>query len=256
MVVKTGVESGAVVEGFDVIEDGGAGLGASGEAVVVDQFVFETAKEGLDEGVIVAIAFAAHGSDQAMLGQDLSISGAGELSPAIGVEDTISLGRTLAKRHAQCADHQCGVEDLAHSPSAYAPGEEIQNRDQIQPALSSEDCGGIADPDLIGASNGEVVQSVGRNGSVMATVGGSHSIFGALPGEDPLQTHEAGNAIASSRTTQRMSQSWAAVSLATTSKFLSDALAQAGVFQLAPSGLAAPLFPVVVTAARDQQRLA
>jgi hypothetical protein len=35
----------------------------------------------------------------------------------------------------------------------------------------------------------------------MATVGGSHSIFGALPGEDPLQAHEAGNAIASSRTT-------------------------------------------------------
>src|SRR5205814_9785032 len=104
--------------------------------------------------------------------------------------------------------------------------------------------------------NGEVVESVRRNGSSTATVGGSHSIFGALPGEDPLQTHEAGNAIASSRTTQRMRQSWAAVSLATASKFLSDPLAQADVFQLARSGVAAPLFPVVVTAARDQKRLA
>ena len=124
LISKAGVESGTVIEGFDVIEDGGAGLGAGSEAMMVDQFVFESAKEGLDEGVIVAVAFATHGSDQAMLGQDLSVSGAGELSPAIGVEDKISRGRTLTKRHAQCADHQCGVEDLAHSPSNYAPGEE------------------------------------------------------------------------------------------------------------------------------------
>ena len=57
------MESGAVVEGLDVIEDGGTSLGAGGEALMIDQFVFEAAKEGLDEGVIVAVAFAAHGSD-------------------------------------------------------------------------------------------------------------------------------------------------------------------------------------------------
>ena len=186
----------------------------------------------------------------------MPVSGASELSTAVGVEDTISRGRTLAKRHAQCADHQCGVEHLAHSPSNYAPGEEIQDRDQIQPALSSEHCGGIADPTLIGASNNEVVQSVRRNGSTMATVGGGCSIFGALPREHPLQTHEPGNAIAPSRTAQRMSQARTAVSLATASKFLSDPLAQADVFQLSRSGLAAPLFPVVVTAPRDQKSLA
>ena len=219
------MESSAVVEGFDVIEDGGAGLGVGSEAMMVDQFVFETAKEGLDEGIIVAVAFAAHRSDQAMLGQDLSISGAGELSSAIGVEDTISRGRTLAKRHAQCADHQCSVEDLVHSPSNYTPGEEIQDRDQIQPALSSEDCGGIADPDLIGASNGEVVQSVRRNGSTMAAVGGSHAIFGTLTCEDALCAHDTGNAVASSRTTKHLSQPRAAIGLTTADKGFSNALA-------------------------------
>ncbi len=40
------MESGAVVEGFDVIEDGGAGLGTSSEAMMVDQFVFERGKRG------------------------------------------------------------------------------------------------------------------------------------------------------------------------------------------------------------------
>ena len=49
------MESGAVTEGFDVIEDGGAGLGTSGEAVVIDQFVFEGAPEGFNQGVIIAL---------------------------------------------------------------------------------------------------------------------------------------------------------------------------------------------------------
>ena len=63
LVVKTGVESGAVIEGFDVVEDGSASLGDCGEAVMIDQFVFEAAKERLDEGVIVAVGFATHGRD-------------------------------------------------------------------------------------------------------------------------------------------------------------------------------------------------
>ena len=57
------MESGAIVEGLDVIEDGGASLGAGGEAMMIDQFVFEAAKERLDEGVIVSVGFATHGRD-------------------------------------------------------------------------------------------------------------------------------------------------------------------------------------------------
>ncbi len=49
-VVKAGVKSRAVVEGLDVVEDGGAGLGTGGEAVVIDQLVFEAAPERFDKG--------------------------------------------------------------------------------------------------------------------------------------------------------------------------------------------------------------
>jgi hypothetical protein len=83
LVVKTGVESCAVVEGFDVIKDGGTSLGKGGEAVVVNYFVFETAPEGLNEGIVVAIAFAAHGGNQAVLRQHLAESRAGKLGAAI-----------------------------------------------------------------------------------------------------------------------------------------------------------------------------
>jgi len=56
------MQSDAVIEGFDVVEDGSASLGEGGEAMVIDQFVFEAAKEALDKGIVVAIAFSTHGS--------------------------------------------------------------------------------------------------------------------------------------------------------------------------------------------------
>ena len=57
------MQSGAVVKGLDVIEDNVARLGKGGEALVVNDFVFKAAPEGLDEGVIVAVGFATHGRD-------------------------------------------------------------------------------------------------------------------------------------------------------------------------------------------------
>ena len=61
-VTETGVQSGAVIKGFDVVEDGGASLGAGGEALMINELIFETAPKGFDEGVIVAIGPTAHGS--------------------------------------------------------------------------------------------------------------------------------------------------------------------------------------------------
>ena len=69
------MESGAVVEGLDVVKDGGASFRAGGEALMIDNLIFEGAPERLDEGVIVAVAGATHGSDQTVLGQELAISG-------------------------------------------------------------------------------------------------------------------------------------------------------------------------------------
>ena len=56
------MESGAVVEGLDVVKDGRASLGECGEAVMIDQFVFEAAKEAFDKSIVVAVAFSTHRS--------------------------------------------------------------------------------------------------------------------------------------------------------------------------------------------------
>ena len=60
--METRVESDVVIEGFDVVENGGTSLGEAIEAMMIDQFVFERAEEGLNKGVVVAVAFATHRS--------------------------------------------------------------------------------------------------------------------------------------------------------------------------------------------------
>ena len=130
-VSKAGVEPGAVVEGFDVVEDGGARFGEGGEALVVNDFVFETAPEGFDEGVVVAVARATHGSDQAMLGEEIAIRGAGKLAASIGVKDELGGRSALAQGHAQSGDGQRRIQKRAHGPADNAPAMEIEDCDQI-----------------------------------------------------------------------------------------------------------------------------
>jgi hypothetical protein len=111
----------------------------------------------------------------------------------------------LAERHAQSGDHETGIEDLVHGPADHPPGAEVQDGDEVQPALAGKDAGGIGDPDLIRSSDGEVLQAVGRDWSAVATVGRSDSILGSLPSKEAFLAHQACNAIAPSGTAQRMS---------------------------------------------------
>lgn len=151
MVIEAGVQPGAVIKGLDVVKDGAARLGEGGEALVIDHFVFEAAPEAFDKGVIVAIAFAAHGSDQTVLGQDLAVGRTGKLHAAIRMDDESLSGTALEERHAQCSNHEAGIEDLVHGPADDTPGADIQDSDEIEPALAREDAGGVGDPDLIWA---------------------------------------------------------------------------------------------------------
>ena len=56
------MKSDAIIESFNVIEDGVTSVSNVGEAMVIDHFVLERAKEGFDKGVIVTVALSTHGS--------------------------------------------------------------------------------------------------------------------------------------------------------------------------------------------------
>ena len=87
------------------------------------------------------------------------------------------------------------------------------------------------------------------DGTAVAAVSCGMSIFRALPGKETFAAHQPGNAITSARTTQNMSQAWAAVGLTTTGELLADPRSQESALDLARTGSATPLFPVVIAAA-------
>ena len=67
-----------------------------------------------------------------------------------------------------------------HGPADDTAGEDIQDRNQIQPTLAGENTGSVGRPDLVRPFDGETFKTVRRNRPAVATVGGSVSIFRAL----------------------------------------------------------------------------
>ena len=70
-----------------MLEDGGFGLTTGLPCAPSDQFSLDRLEEGLNGGVIVAIALAAHRHLEPMLAQDLLIVMRTILAAAIAVED-------------------------------------------------------------------------------------------------------------------------------------------------------------------------
>src|SRR5437762_8710171 len=101
MVAQCAMSALAVIEGFDVIEDLHASLVAGFEATAIDQLQFEGAPEAFHGGVIIAVASAAHGGDQAGLTQSLTIIAAGVLDATIGMEKQLGRRATMQQRHNQ-----------------------------------------------------------------------------------------------------------------------------------------------------------
>jgi hypothetical protein len=138
------------------------------------------------------------------------------------VDDEGSSRPTLAQGHAQSGDGQWSIEDRTHGPAKHPPAAEIEDCDQIQPALAGQDARGIGDPDLVGTTNAQALETVRRDRSSMTAVGGGVTILGALPGKEAFGPHEPGDAIAPSWTTEHPGQAGTAIGLTTASKLLPD----------------------------------
>jgi len=70
-----------VGKNFDPFKDGGLDFGARGEQAVGNRFPFEAAPEAFQDGVVVAVACAAHAGDDARLREPLPVGAASVLHP-------------------------------------------------------------------------------------------------------------------------------------------------------------------------------
>ncbi len=85
MEAQGAVEAHGIVEGFDVVEDHGAGLGSCGRDGGAEAFGFQGGPEGLHGGVVVAVGSAAHARGDAAQFQASAEVCAGILAAAIAV---------------------------------------------------------------------------------------------------------------------------------------------------------------------------
>ena len=166
------MEASAVVKHFNKLKDGLTSFGSGFEVAAVDQLVLEGAPEGFHGGIIVAVTFAAHGSDGLGLVECVAVVVTGVLDAAVGMKHQAGRGLTMSQGHAPSGQNQFGVDVFAHGPAGEPAAVKVQNAGQIEPAFLGGDIGDVTEPDLVGsAGSGQIGQGVGGNGRVVVAVG-------------------------------------------------------------------------------------
>jgi hypothetical protein len=172
MEIERAVGALAIVEAFDVIEYMGFGFTAGEKFTSVNELQFQRAPEALHRGVVVAIAPAAHGSDEARVLEGVAVLSAGVLNAAIGVKEEIPRWVAMQQSHGKRLENQSGIDAIAHGPADDLTAVEIENGGQVKPALASLDVGDVSDPDLIGSCGaGCLRQAIRSDRLVMVAVG-------------------------------------------------------------------------------------
>ena len=183
----------AVVEDFDVVEEGAGRLGTALKMGAVDEFFLERAPEALHGGVVVAVASAAHARRDFPGGEMLAVRLAGVLASSVGVVEQPRLGRTLFECHPQRVQRQVRLQVFAHRPADHTPAAQVEHARQIQPALGGGSVGDVRCPHFVGSLHRSLAlpEPVGRDGLRVVAVrserppSSSHSASESLTPPDP-----------------------------------------------------------------------
>ncbi len=100
----------------------------------------------LDGGIVITVALAAHRDLEAMAAQDLLVVMRAVLRAAIRVMD--AAGRRLAQvdSHLQSADRQVAFHAVADRPADHAPGMQVEDGSQVEPAFPGPDIADVTGP--------------------------------------------------------------------------------------------------------------
>ena len=166
-----------IVEAIDVLEDGQLCISAFVPWPPPDQLCLDRLEEGLDSGVVIAVALAAHRYPESVLAQKLLIIVRTVLAATVGVVNA-TLGR-LPQRHShlQRSDRQVVLHPVAHRPANDTPGMQIEDDRQVEPAFSGPHIADVTGPLLVRLICMEIpVQQVWRDVEAVIAVG-RHLVF-------------------------------------------------------------------------------
>src|SRR5262245_46506272 len=116
-VAKRRMTSPAIIEELEIVEEVGASLAAGSPRRVVDELDLQRGEEAFGNGVVPAIAPAAHAADDAMGRQGSLIVPAGILTPPIRMMEQPLRRASPRQRHPQGITGQGIGDALAHGPA-------------------------------------------------------------------------------------------------------------------------------------------
>src|SRR5260221_9540760 len=111
------MESAAVVENLNVLEDRGAQFESVGPILSVDELVLESGEKAFCNSVVPAIASATHADDDALQRQCATVVIARVLATAIRVMKQSCLRSAAPQRHVECSKRQTSREARVDRPA-------------------------------------------------------------------------------------------------------------------------------------------
>ena len=138
-----------IVEAVDIASDFGGRFSPAPEDSAPDEFGLQRLEERLDHGVVEAVSLSRHRDHNAVLPQlGLIIEGA-VLAASVRVVNEADGRAPHGDGPAQSRQCQFFVEPIASCPADDAPGEQVDDDRQIEPALAGPDVGDVGAPLLV-----------------------------------------------------------------------------------------------------------
>ena len=116
-----------VVEGVDIVSDLSLGLDPGFVNGAPDQLGFDGSEHDFDRGIVVAVAFARHGYDEAMRLQEFLIIVRAILAAAVGVMDHIFWRATDCNGAFQGLQYETLLEAIADCPANDPTREDVEH---------------------------------------------------------------------------------------------------------------------------------
>src|SRR4030042_1998481 len=138
-----------IVESLDVLGDLPDGLFSRLVATVMNKLILERTPEALHGGIIVAIAFPAHGCSHLELIHHLPVFMGAILTPTIRMVDQAGSRPFRCHGLEQRLAHKVLGDPIAHGISNDLSREEVLMPCQIEPAFFCGDIGNVTKPNFV-----------------------------------------------------------------------------------------------------------
>ena len=162
----------------------------------MDEFRLDGAPEALSDGVVPAVALAAHAAQHFVDVEGTPVVAAGVLAPSIGVVNQPRRRAPRGNGHGKRIEAQLTVDGRAHCPANDGAGVPVDDGGQVQPPLARPDAGDVRDPDAVRFVDVEVAleQVVGDRERVLLIGGAPEALL--APRGDVVRAHQPDDALA------------------------------------------------------------